>query len=80
MIEKIGNNYKFDFFSKSFYVTGISFITKSYEIGFLINYGNGLEWSSSTIGFDELEKYNFLGKVDIESLNITIKKTNLKYL
>ena len=79
-MDSIGDKYEFDFFEKSFYIVGLSLVSKSYEIAFQINYGNGVEWCLSRISFDRLNKYNFLEKVDTELLNIKIKEPKIKYL
>lgn len=78
--ESIGKKYEFDFFEKVFYITGFSLVNKTYEIAFKINYGNSTEWVLSKISFERIKKYTFIEKVDIESLNIKVKETKLKYL
>lgn len=78
--DKIGNKYAFDYFKKSFYITGFSLVTKKYEIAFQLDYGDTVEWCLSNIKFNKLEKYSFIENVNIESLNIIINEPRIKYL
>lgn len=78
--ESIGDKYKFYFLERVFYITGFSVITKTYEIVYNMDYGNGDEWTLGKISFDKLKLCDFVEKVDIESLNIKIKESKIKYL